>query len=66
MRSPEHIKRVAEERASMRPVDPKCDRAYYLHMRGVAYSAIAERLGTSIKAVSGLIRQGKERKEAGK
>lgn len=53
MRSPEHSKRLAEERVSTRPVDPKCDRAYDLHRKDVSNWAIAERLGMSQKPCDG-------------
>ena len=44
----------------------KSDRVYELHAKGVSNEAIAERLRINPKAVSTMIKQGRERKELAK
>lgn len=66
MKSPAQIKRIAEERASLRAGGNKCDRAYELHAKGISHAAIAERLGLSPKAVSTMIKNGHDRHRQGK
>lgn len=42
---------------------PKCDRAFELHERGISNAAIAERLGIKQSDVSDYVKSGKVRRE---